>query len=638
MALGSISFGQGIASGLDFRAIVDVIIKAESVPINKLQSRIDTFTKAKNAFGEIDSLLKAFQTSLEQLKSGSTFGGKTTTLDVSDAPFTVSASPNAAVGSYEIEVTDIAQAERRRSAAFSDKDSPLVADGTITLQSGTHEAITIEVSAAGGNNSLQAIADAINGADQGVRASIVNNGTGSILVVKSEESGTANALTVSDSTNLDLDLGANVLQAAHNASVTVDGVAVTSQDNSVSGAIAGVTLNLTGTTDGAVNLTIGEDVDGSKESLSGFVAAYNKINDFFVKNFGSATEQSGSAIAGSSTARNLQRQIQSLVTGSMTGIGAGSLSTLAELGITVADRTGRLEFDAERFDDLVEQGRFDEVRSVLLSSGSTTDSATRYVASSADTQAGSYAVTVSVAGERGDVGGSTAIVAGGLSQAENLTVTIGSTDVTVALNAGDTISAVVTKLNTAFDNAGFGATAYSDGGRLRLRTDDYGALQSITAVSDVADAADGRSTGIGTAELTDAGVDIVGTIGGVAATGQGNELIGAEGSDAAGLVVRVYATAASVAAKAGNFGSVGFSQGAADRFIEAIDGITDPLEGTIKSMRDSYQASIDAGKTRIEAMQARLALREETLIRQFSAAEQAISQLKAFQSSLQGLR
>lgn len=638
MALGAISFGQGIASGIDFRAIVDAIISAESQPIKKLQARIDSFTKAKNSYGEVDKLLKDFQTKLQEIKSGGTFGGKLATLSDKEAPLTVTAGASAATGVYEIKVEDIAQSNRVRSATLSDRESPLVSDGTITIKSGSKDTITINVSAASGNNSLQAIADTINGANAGVAANIINDGNGSILVVRAKDSGTSNALTITDDTNLNLDDAGNVLQAAKNAKVVVDGVTVTSQTNTISGAISGVSLNLTGTTASTFQLTIGEDIEGSKESLENFVAAYNKINDFFVKNFGSATEIGASAIASSSIARNLQRQIQSLVTGSVVGVASGNLSTLSELGITVADRTGKLDFNATKFSELVEQGRFDEVRSVLLSSGSTSDPSTRYVGASTKTKPGSYAVKVTTAAERADIAASTAIGAGGLTANETLTISFGARNVNVALLAGDTTSQIVTKLNTALDNAGLGATAYSEAGKLRLRTDDYGVLQTISVVSDVDDLADGNSTGFGSTLQSDAGVDIVGTIGGIVAEGKGNALTGASGTDAEGLLVKVYATATSVAAKSGDFGSVGYSQGSADRFIQTIEGITNATDGTIKSVKDSYDASIKSNNARITAMQDRLALRQEMLIKQFSAAEQAISQLKSYQSSLQGLK
>ena len=102
-----------------------------------------------------------------------------------------------------------------------------------------------------GNTSLEAIRDQINAADAGVAASIINDGSSYRLVVRSEETGTDNALTVTDSTNLNLDVGANEINPAADAQLLIDGIAITSSSNKVTGAIAGVTLDLKQTIDAA---------------------------------------------------------------------------------------------------------------------------------------------------------------------------------------------------------------------------------------------------------------------------------------------------------------------------------------------------------------------------------------------------
>lgn len=636
MALGNITFGQGFASGIDFRSIVDAIIKAQSAPVEKMQSRVAMFQSAKKSFGSLSTLLNEFKSSLEALKGENSVGGKKVTLSGdSDTPsLSATASSSAAEGSYEVTVTAIAQAHRVRSTGLDDRYSPLVADGQITIQAGGYDEITVDVSAANGNNSLSAIAAAINAADEGVLASVVSDGTKSILVVKAQQTGSEHELTISDTTNLDLDLETNLLQAAQDAELTVDGIEVTSSINQVASAIEGVTLNLTKATTGPVTITVENDIEGTKEAIRELVASYNKINDFFQDHMGSAASESTSAIASSSSLRNVQSRIQSLLTGSLTGIGEGKIDSLALLGIQIADSTGTLEFDEEVFDDLVDLGRFDEIRAVLLSSGGTNDSSVVYLGGTAATQAGSYAVQVTQAAERATVLGAAAIQPAGLAQAETLTFTMGADTATVDLAAGDTLAAVITKINSGLRTAGINIFAEDNGGALQLRSREYGAEASFSVVSDVADPADGTTTGIGTTLREDAGVDVAGSIDGEAATGVGQVLMGAEDTDVEGLRIQVYATAESVAAKAGDFGEVYYSQGAGDRFIEGIKNITDPYEGLFKSINDSYDMSIRTMNDKITEMEERLAMREELLVRQFSAAEQAISQLNAMLAQL----
>ncbi|GEM_PF-2564370 len=634
--LGGVTFGAGFASGIDFRAVIDALLTLQRQPVNQLESRISTFERAKSSFTDLEERLTSFQGVLEGLQSSSTIGGKTATLNSDTAPFTASAASNAAVGGYDIDVTQIAAANRVRSDGFSDRYSPLIADGTLTIQAGGEQLITINVSEANGNNSLQAVANQINGEDKGVVATIVNDGTDDILIVRSEKTGTDSALTITDTTDLNLDDAGNVLQAAQDATLTVDGIAITSQSNSVTSAIQGVTLNLTGTTTSTVTLTVGEDTESAKQAIRDFVEAYNEVNDYFQQQFGDAASQEVSAVASNGVVRNIQRQVQATLVSQLTGIPTGKINSLAELGVETADGTGRIEFKESAFDDIVEAGRFDEVQAVLRSSGSSTDAAARYVGAGSKTVAGTYAITVSTAAEKAQVDGSTAVSAGGISQNENLTITVNNSSVSVALTAGDTIDTIVSKINTQLSADGLEAKAFNNGGAVQVLADEYGAAFTVKAVSDVADPADGTTSGIGTTEISDTGVDVVGTIGGTAATGSGQVLIGANGTDAEGLRVQIYATASSVASKGGDFGQVGFSKGISDMFLSTIEDLIDPTEGIIKVARDGYDASINQARDRIESLEMRLERREGMLVRQFAAAENAISQLQQMQASLQG--
>lgn len=632
MPLGSISLGAGSTTGFDFQAMIDVILEAERIPIKKLEQKISSFQKTKNSFNELKGLLEGFSKTMEELDSVDTFSARKASLSDEEAPFSVAAGNTATVGNHDIEITQLAQAHRVRSETMVDRYSPVVSDGTITIQAGGHEAITVDVSAAAGNNSLRAIADSINEADEGVTASIVEDGTGSILVLRAEDTGTAHGLTISDDTNLDLDEAANQLQAAQNAQLTVDGIAIESQSNHITSALQGVTLDLTGTTDSAVTLTVEADTEKVKEALNQFVDAYNEVNTYFDEQFATPEFRKASSVAGSSLVRNIQSNLQRMITGSVTGIADGKLDSLAEIGIMVADGTGRLEFDASHFDDLVEDGRFEEVEAVLRSSGSTSDPAIMFDTASSRTQAGTYSVTVTQAAQRADVAGSTVIDAGGIAQDETLTIAVNGDSVDVALTVGDTLDDIVSKINTSLMANNMAGRAYGLDGSLHIRASSYGDEYTVTAQSDVA--ASTTSSGIGTTQLTDTGVDVQGTIGGVAADGNGQYLVGADDTDMDGLIVRVYATDESVTAKGGDFGTVGYSRGMLDRVVEQIDLLTDSSDGLIKSAMDSYDDSIESSENRIEAIERRLLIRQEILVRQFSAAEQAISQLNAMQAQL----
>ncbi len=635
MALGSVQFGQGLASGLDFRKIVDALIQVERIPVQRLQSKIDDYQSAKRRVDDFGSRLSDLMSKLETLRADDVIGGKLATLSDENAGLSVEATSAAAPGSYAISVIDIARASRVRSNTVADAYSPVVSDGQIRLQAGGYQEIVVDVSAASGNNSLRAIADTINSADQGVVATIINDGTGATLVVRSADTGTAHALTISDTTNLGLGDPANVLETATDAVIDIDGIQITSSDNVIEGAVEGLTITVSRATTAPVTLTVDRDVDGTKQAIRDFIDAYNAVNDFYNQNFSEIEARQGASLSGGATMRGILTTLQNVVVQQVTGIPAGKLQSASEFGIRVADRTGKLEFDEKYFDDIVAQGRYDEVLAVLESDGSTTDPAVVFLNAIGDRATpGTYAVNITQAAERADVGATTAVQAAGIAQAETLTIDVNGVSTTVDLLAGDTIDVIVDKINTALQAAGVEGVAYQDAGVLRLRAADYGAAYTISASSNVADAGDGSSTGIGTATLTDTGLDVAGTIGGFAATGNGQVLTGAEGTDVDGLLIQVYATATSVAAKGGDFGTVGYSRGVLDQMIKSIDDINDPFEGTLYSVTKSYDAAIDSMEDKIERLEARIAKREELLVLQFAAAESAISQLQSMQASL----
>lgn len=153
--------------------------------------------------------------------------------------------------------------------------------------------------------------------------------------------------------------------------------------------------------------------------------------------------------------------------------------------------------------------------------GTTTDADVTFLEASADTSAGSYAVVLTAAAEK-------AVAQNGTAQtsalAANETLTINGT--AISLNAGLTQSQVIDRINEFSSQTG--VTAEDNGGNTRLYSSNYGSTATISVVSDVAAAAD--SSGFGTTAITDTGVDVAGTIDGVAASGTGNVLKATSGA------------------------------------------------------------------------------------------------------------
>ena len=256
------------------------------------------------------------------------------------------------------------------------------ADGTRTATS-----ITIDSS----NNTLAGIRDAINGnAAMGVTASIVNDGsaTPNRLVLTSKLTGETSSMRITVTGQAAVpavpaippdpevpgDLGtpeipevpavaadpaivallannpaglpvAQLQQtvAAQNTKLTVNGVAVTSANNSVAGAIQDVTMTVAKV--GTSTLTVQNDTGGVQTAITTFVSAYNSLQSVAGKLTAfDAESKSGAVLLGDSVLRNIQVGIRSALTGAQVDDGSG-LTMLSQIGLSF-QKDGTLAIDS----------------------------------------------------------------------------------------------------------------------------------------------------------------------------------------------------------------------------------------------------------------------------------------------------
>ncbi len=201
--------------------------------------------------------------------------------------------------------------------------------------------------------------------------------------------------------------------------------------------------------------------------------------------------------------------------------------------------------------------------------GSATNSAVSFQSGTDKTVAGTYAINITTQAEQAVVTAGTAQTA---ALAANETVTING--VNIVLTAGMNQTQVRDQINTF--NKSTGVTATINGtNNLVLTSDAYGSASSVSAVSNVAAAA--NSSGIGTTVASDAGVDIAGTIGGLAATGKGTVLTGDAGTVVEGLAISTTST--------GGLGSVTVTQGSLQFQVGANAGQT--VKISIPSMQST---------------------------------------------------
>lgn len=343
----------GVGSGLDLESIL------ESLEESKTTSLLDPITAQEesveaeiSAYGTLTSALDTLQSAAEALADASLYESLSTS--ISGSGVAVTTSSDAVAGTYSIEVTQLAQAQSLATDGISDTTTTL-GTGTLTLQAGSNDTVSITLDSS--NNTLEGLRDAINDADAGITATIVSDGSDSPyrLVLTSDSTGTEAAMTVSYSSSDSSDLAASLFGyadsagnmtetvAAQDAELTINGIAITSQSNTVEEALQGVTLTLSDT-GSSQTLTITRDTDSIESAITAFVDAYND----FVTTVDELTAYDADAgtsgeLLGDSTTRRISTELASDI---YTQIGSGTFSYLSQLGIAL-ESDGTLSIDED---------------------------------------------------------------------------------------------------------------------------------------------------------------------------------------------------------------------------------------------------------------------------------------------------
>ena len=158
--------------------------------------------------------------------------------------------------------------------------------GDFELEIGGASGTTADIQI-GPSDTLSSLKGDINTQSQannwGLSATIVSDSGGSHLQITSSATGTAGTVTLgsNNTTTLTANNPATNLQfmtaeGGTNAQFTIDGVSFSSQSNTVTGAIQGVTMSLLNQAPGSpVTLTVGPDVNQITDAINNFVSAYN---------------------------------------------------------------------------------------------------------------------------------------------------------------------------------------------------------------------------------------------------------------------------------------------------------------------------------------------------------------------------
>ncbi len=359
----------GIGSGLDVTGIVDQLVAAERAPVgNRLAANAARANEELSAIGKLKASLAKFRDALSTLSDPGEFQQRTVSIET-EGIFTATTTSAAVPGFYDIEVTSLARRHKLASQAFADTVTP-IGTGTLAITAGAQ---SIDIEILDGENTLSDIRTAINDAEDnpGIVATIVNAEDGAHLVVTSTETGASQEISIAASGGdgglavFDWDAvsgtGAmNEIQAGADAQLNVDGFAITSADNAISGAIEGVTLNLVDTDPGStIRMSIGLDASAAEKSVDKFVDAYNEVIGTISELTAYDIEnQIAGPLLGDVATRGIKSSLRRELTAVVPDLGA-TFSTLAEIGVTTT-ASGTIELDSEKLSVAI-AGDFDAV-------------------------------------------------------------------------------------------------------------------------------------------------------------------------------------------------------------------------------------------------------------------------------------
>lgn len=494
-----------------------------------------------------------------------------------------------------------------------------------------------------GGGSLSAVVSAINNSGVGVTANALQVGTNSYaLELTSNGTGTASSTTLDPQAFAGSGLGGLITTtAAQNAEVSVGGVGgykVTSQSNSLSGLLPGITINLVSVSSTPVSITVSADGSSVADDVQALVSAANQLLSTISTDtaYNTQTKTAG-PLNGDPSLNGLAQQVLAAIGTAVGRSAAGSDGTAGESAGLAITSQGAVTFNQAAFE--AAYAKNPSAVQAMFTEGGTFGALSGYagqvsVAGANDnTSPGSYAVSVSQSAQQAvDTGSpSWASPNSALAQAETYTVTGGSAAATYAASAGETIASVVNGMNAALAAAGIDASAAIVGPagayQFQLASAGYGSAATFQVATSGSD-----QLGLTAGGAVYTGTDVTGTINGLPAVGSGQFLTSFNNGDPSnGLVLQVTAPGITSATAVGTVSyAPGFGQGLAHIATSALLAPNGIIPVTIAGL----QGTLAEVGSEISMQQQLVATQQAALTAEFTNMETTLSHLQSESSFL----
>jgi flagellar hook-associated protein 2 len=428
----------GAGSGIDTLALVNQLVEVEkATPQERIDSTRELTETRISDLGLFRSALSTLKDAASSISNSDTFNSKTAAFSDSTALVPVSLDPEAQTGEYSFTVSQLAQSQSLSTEALFNEPTDEVGLGTLTFNFGswdvatppadptaftqdtskTSQTITIDAS----NNSLNGLASAINDADFGVQASVVNDGSGYRLVIRAE-SGLNNQLQITAADTDGSNTDANGLsrfafdatafnmtqnQVGQDANFTINGLAVTRSSNTINDVVAGFEYTLSGTTEigESVNISIEDDKAGAETAVRDFVEAYNLFLETIEPLIGinSETNEYGSLYRDTLT-KTMPSQIRQLLVADVTGLDS-TFTALTNIGVRT-ELDGTFSIDEDTFTEAIDNN-YNNFKNLFIPVTESSSDQISINSFGENTQSGQYEIVITTPPSKGSLVGTT---------------------------------------------------------------------------------------------------------------------------------------------------------------------------------------------------------------------------------------
>ena len=412
----------GVGSGLDIEGIISSLMAAERSPLTKVAQEKTAINTKVSIYGIIKNSFADLKTASEKLTNLSNlYPLKATSAD--EKMVSASATGSSATGSYNLEISQLAKAQSIAAPRVATSDTT-IGTGSLTITLGTYDTTgntftanagktPVVINIGTGQQTLEGVKQAINNADAGVTASIVNDGQGARLVVTSKDTGLENGFQItaadSDGNNSDLNglsklafdptaalpagdgTQATFLEMAQNALFKINNLPVSKASNTVSDAVEGLTLNLKAVTTTPIKVGVALDDSTLKTTLDGFVSAYNKIRGNLKDQ-----QQKDATLSKETTPSNLERGLRNILRETL---GTYNLS-LADVGLSFS-KDGVLSLSKTKLDEAIASDPA-VLEKIFANTAVATDARVSFSGATSKTMEGTYNVNITQAGGSGN--------------------------------------------------------------------------------------------------------------------------------------------------------------------------------------------------------------------------------------------